>query len=54
VSKTHVIITPEIYFGDQVRGIIVMTGNDYGRVTVATGEATFESSFGGDWIETVG
>lgn len=47
-------LTPEIYFGELVRGIIVITGNDYGRVTVTAGEATFESSFGGDWIETVG
>jgi hypothetical protein len=54
VSKTHVTLTPEIYFGEIVRGVIDITGNEYGRVTVTAGEATFESSFGGDWMETVG
>lgn len=54
MSKTHVMLTPEIYFGELVRGIIDITGNDYGRVTLTAGEATFESSFGGDWMETVG
>lgn len=54
MSKTHVILTSEIYFGELVRGIFVVTGNDYGRVTVTGGEATFESYFGGDWTERVG
>jgi hypothetical protein len=47
-------LTPEIYFGKLVREIIVIRGNDYGWGTVTVGEATFENSFGGDWIETVG
>jgi len=47
-------LTPETHFGELVRGNIDITGNDYGRVTVSAGETTFESSFEGDWIETVG
>jgi hypothetical protein len=46
-------LTPKIYFGELVRGIIVIRGNDYGRVIVTAGEAIFGTSFGGHWIETV-
>lgn len=48
VSKTRVILTHEIYFWELVRGIIVITVNDYGRVTVTAGEATFEIFLGGE------
>jgi hypothetical protein len=42
------------YFGDIVRGVIDITGNEYGRVTLRAEKATFEIFFGGDWMETVG